>query len=147
MLFLQGTRDELATLELLQPVVQRLGARATLKLLQDADHSFHVRASSGRRDPDVRQELILALVDWIDGLRCMSDGERENRRKLKIAAAISLTFTGIVVLIFALMIKGVVTFQLGMLMLVALLGLYFGFGVLIAHLPFRRRARVIGLAL
>jgi uncharacterized protein len=69
MLFLQGTRDELATLELLQPVVQGLGTRATLKLLQDADHAFHVRASSGRRDPDVRQELILALVDWIDGLR------------------------------------------------------------------------------
>jgi uncharacterized protein len=68
MLFLQGTRDELATLELLQPVVQQLGARATLKLLQDADHSFHVRASSGRRDPDVRQELVLALVDWIAGL-------------------------------------------------------------------------------
>jgi len=68
MLFLQGTRDELATLELLEPVVNSLGARATLKLLQDADHSFHVRASSGRRDPDVRQELVLALVDWIDGL-------------------------------------------------------------------------------
>ena len=68
MLFLQGTRDELATLELLRPVVQRLGARATLKLLQDADHSFHVRASSGRRDPDVRQELVLAMVDWIAGL-------------------------------------------------------------------------------
>ncbi|HEY7639080.1 MAG TPA: alpha/beta family hydrolase [Steroidobacteraceae bacterium] len=68
MLFLQGTRDELATLELLQPVVQRLGGRATLKLLQDADHSFHVRASSGRRDADVRQELVLALVDWIAGL-------------------------------------------------------------------------------
>jgi predicted alpha/beta-hydrolase family hydrolase len=68
LLFLQGTRDELATLELLEPVVQRLGARATLKLLQDADHSFHVRASSGRRDADVRQELVLALVDWIDGL-------------------------------------------------------------------------------
>jgi predicted alpha/beta-hydrolase family hydrolase len=69
MLFLQGTRDELATLELLQPVVQRLGARATLKLLQDADHSFHVRASSGRRDPDVRQEAVLAMVDWIAGLK------------------------------------------------------------------------------
>jgi hypothetical protein len=55
----------------------------------------------------------------------------ENRKKLKIAAAISLTFTAIVVLIFTLMIKGVVTFQLGLLMLVALLGLYFGFGVLI----------------
>jgi predicted alpha/beta-hydrolase family hydrolase len=68
MLFLQGTRDELAELQLLQPVVQRLGARATLKLLQDADHSFHVRASSGRRDADVRQELVHALVDWIAGL-------------------------------------------------------------------------------
>ena len=68
MLFLQGTRDELATLELLEPVVKGLGARATLQLLQEADHSFHVRASSGRRDPDVRQELIGALVDWIDGL-------------------------------------------------------------------------------
>jgi predicted alpha/beta-hydrolase family hydrolase len=68
MLFLQGTRDELATLELLQPVVQRLGARATLKLLQDADHSFHVRASRGRRDPDVRQEAVLAMADWIAGL-------------------------------------------------------------------------------
>ena len=61
----------------------------------------------------------------------MSEEKRENRRKLKIAAAISLTFTAIVVLIFTLMIKGVVTFQMGMLMLVALLGLYFGFGVLI----------------
>jgi hypothetical protein len=69
MLFLQGTRDELATLELLEPVVQRLGARAKLQLLQEADHSFHVRASSGRRDPEVRQELILALVRWIDGLQ------------------------------------------------------------------------------
>ncbi len=69
MLFLQGTRDELAGLDLLEPVVQRLGARATLKLLQEADHSFHVRASSGRRDPDVRRELIGALVDWIDGLK------------------------------------------------------------------------------
>ena len=61
----------------------------------------------------------------------MSDNRSDNRRKLKIAAAISLTFTGIVVLIFTLMVKRVVTFQLGMLMLVALLGLYFGFGVLI----------------
>ena len=68
MLFLTGTRDDLATLELLQPVVQRLGSRATLKLLQDADHSFHVRASSGRRDPDVRQEFVSTLVDWISGL-------------------------------------------------------------------------------
>ena len=65
MLFLTGTRDELATLELLEPVVQRLGKLATLKLLREADHSFHARAASGRRDPEVRQEMILALVEWL----------------------------------------------------------------------------------
>jgi predicted alpha/beta-hydrolase family hydrolase len=66
MLFLQGTRDELATLELLQPVVDELGARATLKLLQDADHSFHVPARTGRKDPEVRAEMLDALVAWIE---------------------------------------------------------------------------------
>jgi archaellum biogenesis protein FlaJ (TadC family) len=55
----------------------------------------------------------------------------DNKQKLKIAALISLSFTGIVVLIMALLVKGVITFQLALLMLVALLGLYFGFGVLI----------------
>jgi predicted alpha/beta-hydrolase family hydrolase len=65
MLFLQGTRDELAKLELLQPVIERLGSRATLKLLQDADHSFHVPARSGRKDPDVRAEMLDALGAWI----------------------------------------------------------------------------------
>ena len=54
MLFVQGTRDELASLELLEPVIQRLGARALLKLLRQADHSFHVPARSGRKDADVR---------------------------------------------------------------------------------------------
>jgi len=63
----------------------------------------------------------------------------DNRKKLKIAAAISLSFTGIVVLIMALLIKGVITFQLALLMLVALLGLYFGFGVLIAIYRFVSR--------
>ena len=55
----------------------------------------------------------------------------DNKKKLKIAAAISLSFTGIVVLVMALLVKGVITFQMALLMLVALLGLYFGFGVLI----------------
>jgi len=54
-----------------------------------------------------------------------------DRKKLKIAAAISLSFTGIVVLVMALLVKGVITFQMALLMLIALLGLYFGFGVLI----------------
>jgi predicted alpha/beta-hydrolase family hydrolase len=66
MLFLQGTRDELAKLDLLQPVVDQLGARATLKLLQDADHSFHVLARTGRKDPEVRAEMLDALVAWIE---------------------------------------------------------------------------------
>ena len=66
MLFLQGTRDELATLDLLRPLVERLGARATLKLLQDADHSFHVPARTGRKDPEVRAEMCDALATWID---------------------------------------------------------------------------------
>jgi predicted alpha/beta-hydrolase family hydrolase len=66
MLFLQGTRDELANLELLQPVIKKLGARATLKLLQDADHSFHVPARTGRKDPVVRAEMLDALAAWIE---------------------------------------------------------------------------------
>jgi hypothetical protein len=64
-----------------------------------------------------------------------------DTKKLKIAAAISLSFTGIVVLIMGLLVKGVITFQLAMLMLVALLGLYFGFGVLIALYRFTGRLK------
>lgn len=64
MLFLQGSRDELATLNLLQPVVAGLGALATLKLLPDADHSFHVPARSGRKDADIRDEALKTLVEW-----------------------------------------------------------------------------------
>jgi predicted alpha/beta-hydrolase family hydrolase len=66
MLFLQGTRDELAQLELLRPLVASLGARATLKLLQDADHSFHVPARTGRKDPEVRAEMLDELATWIE---------------------------------------------------------------------------------
>ena len=65
MLFLQGTRDELADLQLLQPLVERLGARATLKLFADADHSFHVPARTGRKDAEVRAEMLDALAGWI----------------------------------------------------------------------------------
>jgi predicted alpha/beta-hydrolase family hydrolase len=65
MLFLQGTRDELADLQLLEPLCQELGPRATLKLFQDADHSFHVPARSGRKDPEVRAEMLDALAEWL----------------------------------------------------------------------------------
>src|SRR5687767_11387634 len=64
MLFLQGSRDELAAMDLLQPVVAGLGALATLKLLPDADHSFHVPARSGRKDADIRDEALRTLVEW-----------------------------------------------------------------------------------
>jgi len=63
-LFVQGTRDALADLELLRPVIKRLGARASLRLFEDADHSFHVPARSGRRDADVRREMLDAFAEW-----------------------------------------------------------------------------------
>ena len=68
MLFLQGTRDELADLSLLQPLVAKLGTRATLKLFDDADHSFHVPARSGRTDAQVMDEMLDAFVAWMDAL-------------------------------------------------------------------------------
>jgi len=68
MLFLSGTRDELADLALLQGVVEALGSRATLHLLGDADHSLHVPAKSGKRDPDVRREAAAAFAAWANAL-------------------------------------------------------------------------------
>lgn len=65
MLFLQGTRDALADMNELQPLCKGLGKRATLKLFEDADHSFHVPAKSGRSDAQVRIELLDALSEWI----------------------------------------------------------------------------------
>jgi uncharacterized protein len=69
MLFLQGTRDELAEMALMQALVPQLGARATLKPFADADHSFHVPARSGRKDADVRAELLDAIAAWVEALR------------------------------------------------------------------------------
>ena len=64
MLFLQGTRDDLADTGLLQALVERLGARATLRLFPDADHSFHVPARSGRKDADVMGEMLDVVAAW-----------------------------------------------------------------------------------
>ena len=69
MLFLQGTRDELADLSLLKPVVEDLGSRATLHTFADADHSFHVPARSGRKDADVLAELLDVFAAWCGELR------------------------------------------------------------------------------
>lgn len=68
MLFLQGTRDEFASRELLEPLIGQLGERGTLKLFQDADHAFHVPARTGRNDQQVRGELVDALAAWIESL-------------------------------------------------------------------------------
>lgn len=68
MLFLQGTRDEFADLTLLEPLIERLADRATLKRFQDADHSFHVRARSGRTDKEVQSELLQELTVWIESV-------------------------------------------------------------------------------
>ena len=64
MLFLQGARDELADVKLLQQVTKRLGERASLRVYQDADHSFHVPARMRRNDANVRSEMLDALVAW-----------------------------------------------------------------------------------
>ena len=65
MLFIQGTRDKLAELPLLEPVVQRLGPLASLHLVMEADHSFHVLARSGRNDREVMSEVLDTLSAWI----------------------------------------------------------------------------------
>jgi predicted alpha/beta-hydrolase family hydrolase len=66
MLFLQGTRDALAALDQIEPVCKKLGGRATLTLFENADHSFHVPARSGRTDAQIRGEMLDALASWID---------------------------------------------------------------------------------
>ena len=68
MLFLQGTRDELADLALLRPVLDRLGERATLTVFDEADHAFHVPVRSGRHDADVRTDMLDATARWIERL-------------------------------------------------------------------------------
>jgi predicted alpha/beta-hydrolase family hydrolase len=65
MLFLEGTRDPLCDLALLRPVLERLGERVTLHVIEDGDHSFHVRKSSGRDDAAALEEAIDAAASWM----------------------------------------------------------------------------------
>jgi len=67
MLFLQGSRDNLASLDQLDPLCKKLGWRATLILFADADHSFHVPARTGRKDAQVLGEMIDAFAAWLEG--------------------------------------------------------------------------------
>jgi predicted alpha/beta-hydrolase family hydrolase len=65
MLFLQGTRDDLADLGLITSVCAGLGERATLHVVEGADHSFGVLKRSGRTDAEVMDELALAITEWV----------------------------------------------------------------------------------
>lgn len=66
MLFLQGTRDKLAGLDLLRPIVEQLGARATLHIVEGADHSFAVPKTSGRTLADTIEEIARAAAAWAE---------------------------------------------------------------------------------
>jgi predicted alpha/beta-hydrolase family hydrolase len=68
MLFLQGTRDDFADLNLLRPVVTRLGERAALHLVDGGDHSFKALKRTGRTDADVMDELVGAIAEWTSRL-------------------------------------------------------------------------------
>ena len=68
MLFLQGDRDKLAEIDLLRPVCAGLGERATLHVVPEADHSFHVPKRSGRSDDEVLAELARIVAEWSAGL-------------------------------------------------------------------------------
>jgi len=68
MLLLQGTRDALADLKLLRPICKELGPRATLHVVETADHSFHVLKKSGRSDEEVLRELATRTAEWAEGI-------------------------------------------------------------------------------
>jgi len=68
MLFIQGTRDKLAELSLLEAMIKQLGESASLHLVQQADHSLHVPARSGRNNRDAMGEVVSTLSAWIGGL-------------------------------------------------------------------------------
>jgi predicted alpha/beta-hydrolase family hydrolase len=69
MLFLQGRRDKLAGLGLLAPVLERIGPRATLHVVEEGDHSFAVPKRSGRSEADVLDDLVRTVASWAEGLK------------------------------------------------------------------------------
>lgn len=64
MLFLQGTRDSLADIDLMRQVCRRLGDGATLETVEDGDHSFNVPKRSGRTPEEVMHQLVTTIVEW-----------------------------------------------------------------------------------
>jgi uncharacterized protein len=69
MLFVQGTRDKLATRDEIEPLCAALERRATLELFEHADHSFHVPARTGRKDTQVLNDVLDTMVIWIGKLK------------------------------------------------------------------------------
>src|SRR6266853_5609473 len=69
MLFLQGTRDTFADLKLLRPICTELGAQATLHIVKDADHSFHVPKRTGKTDLEVLHELVETVSSWAEEIQ------------------------------------------------------------------------------
>jgi hypothetical protein len=65
MLFLQGSRDELAALDLLEPLTKKLGERATLKVFEGANHSFQMPARAKKKNAEAMHELVQAAADWM----------------------------------------------------------------------------------
>ncbi len=81
LLFLQGTRDELAPLPRLRPVVKKLGTRATLHVVDGADHGFDVLVRSGRSRSEVIEELAATTAAWmVSSARCGPATRRGTRR-------------------------------------------------------------------
>ena len=74
MLFIQGPRDKLAEPQLIEPLMKRLGASASLHPVQEADHAFHVLARSGRNDRDVMAEITDSLAAWIGAIEGHGQG-------------------------------------------------------------------------
>jgi uncharacterized protein len=68
MLFLQGTRDKLANPDLLIPVINKIGKKAHLSLIEGADHSFHMLKSSGKSDDDILKEISFKVNEWVERL-------------------------------------------------------------------------------
>ena len=66
MLFLQGTRDAFADLDLLRPICEKLGSRATLHVVETADHSFHMLKRSGKTDAEILRELAQTIAGWAE---------------------------------------------------------------------------------
>jgi predicted alpha/beta-hydrolase family hydrolase len=77
LLFLQGSRDNLAELKLLEPVVKGLGPKASLHVVEAADHSFHVPARSGRNDREVMTEILDTFAGWIDAIETKRAASRQ----------------------------------------------------------------------